>query len=132
MVFVFVTICMTEYSIPFSILLVLFRGTNSSSPGIWYSFEGTGGLLQVQIDSFLASSVYAGSACDALTCVQPSNEDLNPTIFDSELGGQYLIYVYSVFDSGRSTFNITMNEYELPSNDDCKNATPLEIDGAPT
>ncbi|CAB9506305.1 CHU large protein [Seminavis robusta] len=99
-------------------------GTNASVPGVFYTVEGTGSLMRASSNQL--ASVYTGD-CDSLVCYQESGDfSFAPiTLFDTDVGEQYLIYVYGP----RGDFNITVEELEAPSNDFCEDAATLEING---
>jgi len=110
-------------------------GTNSSSPGVWYNLTGTGAVIEVILQaSFLGnplvSSIFTGESCDALTCFRAGTEEFS-TIFQSNLDQHYLIYVFGTSQNDRNDFNITAEELEPPTNDQCEVATVLEINGPP-
>lgn len=96
-------------------------GSNASSPGVWYSFVGTGNTLEVRLENtyFLRFSVYTGE-CGDLACAGFSG--IFPFTWDSVEGE-----VYSIFAYGRDTFDILIQEVDRPENDMCEASIAMEL-----
>lgn len=113
-----------------------------TSPGVWYSFVGTGDFVQLNtcggsnFDTKL--SVYEGG-CGGLTCVT-ANDDFfgcgsnlqSQVDFCSEPGVTYHVLVHGsnvVAGSDTGTFTLAYNCFPRPVNDDVCNAIPAVING---
>ena len=102
--------------------------------GLFFSFLGNGGRLQLGVDAQFDSQllVYSGS-CDDLECVD-GNDDTGIIGFQSALefdsvDGQVYIALVHGFGSSSGTFDIELNELVPPENDNCTGAIELEING---
>ncbi|MFZ4785279.1 MAG: hypothetical protein ACOYLH_07350 [Flavobacteriales bacterium] len=116
------------------------QGIAITSPGVWYTFIGTGEQVTLTTCSSAVDtklSVYAGS-CGALACVAANDDDANCTgfastvVFTSQAAVQYFVLV-SEFGVGQGLdFELAMtctSCANVPINDDCSAALPLP-DGA--
>jgi subtilisin-like proprotein convertase family protein len=116
------------------------QGIAITSPGVWYTFIGTGEQVTLTtcasgVDSKI--SVYAG-ACGALACVAANDDDpactgfASTVTFTSQAAVQYFVLV-SEFGAGVGIdFELVMTCTtcaNVPINDDCASALPLP-DGA--
>lgn len=98
--------------------------TNPGAPGNYYTFTGTGQIIEVSLcnspfDTIL--QVFEGD-CDALTCVDGNDDSCgtqSEVTFFSEIGVDYTFYVYG--------FDLSQGEYELSVNCVCD----VTIDAGP-
>jgi len=116
------------------------QGIAITSPGVWYTFIGTGEQVTLTtcasgVDTKI--SVYAG-ACGALACVAANDDDpactgfASTVTFTSQAAVQYFVLV-SEFGVGQGVdFELVMtcaSCANVPINDNCASALPLP-DGA--
>ena len=107
-------------------------GTTDGAPGVWYSFAGTGDLVQLALcnsnyDTKLR--VYSGN-CNGIVCVDGNDDSCglqSEVSFISDAATNYLIYV---FGFGTSTGDYELSITCLPppppvTNDTCDMATPI-------
>lgn len=113
------------------------QGVSASAAGIWYRVVGTGDVItastcegsQATFDTTL--SVYTGS-CDGPVCVA-SNDDASGirdtcsyVEWASTMGEEYFIRVAG-FGTETGTFDLTISELVTPPNDQCVDATPIDV-----
>ena len=88
-------------------------GTTGGAPGVWYSFIGTGNIIELGLcnsnyDTKL--QVFEG-ACDALVCVDGNDDSCglqSEVTFLSTPGTEYFIYVFG-FGSSQGDYELTVN-----------------------
>jgi hypothetical protein len=80
---------------------------------LFYSVQGTGSAMIITVEGTnFGVAVYKGSCTDeSLTCVAPAPSVGLSTIFDSEQGEDYLIYI---FPDSRDGITVTVDEIERP------------------
>ncbi|WP_104734246.1 T9SS type A sorting domain-containing protein [Hanstruepera ponticola] len=104
----------------------------TNSPGVWYAFEGTGDIVDLDLEGVnydAVISVYTGG-CDGLTCVIGENGDFSDDSsvrFLSESGTDYLIFV-SGFFGAVGDFNLEISCQPDP----CSIAIPISCGGSDT
>lgn len=109
-------------------------GTLVTSPGVWYSITGTGGMMTASVcdaaDFDSKISIYTGP-CDNLTCVDGNDDAPGCTGNTSEIswasmaGTNYYILVHG-FAGQTGDFDLSITcEQVGPPNDDCDNAAPI-------
>ncbi|MBK6883650.1 MAG: T9SS type A sorting domain-containing protein [Flavobacteriales bacterium] len=112
-----------------------------SSPGLWYTFEGTGETVTLstcdlaEYDTKI--SVYVGD-CGALDCVVGGDDavgcgdNTSLVVFPSEIGISYRILVHG-YNGGSGTFTLSMTCAQpcspLALNDACSGAVQLPVAG---
>ncbi len=109
-----------------------FCGTGGGSAGVWYSFVGTGDIVNFSLCSSLYDTkiqVYEGD-CSGFTCVTGIDDTCglqSEVEFISTLGANYLVYVFGFGSSvGEYTLDVTCTPPPPPPVDDeCVNATVL-------
>jgi len=108
-------------------------GGNSSSPGIWYAIQGTGGLLSAAVTATydVQLTVFSGSSCTDLTCVDgtegsATNFFAGSVPWEAEVGTTYFILVHG-FSGQVGEIEFAINEVQRPSNDVCSDAIGLEV-----
>ncbi|MBT8272448.1 MAG: hypothetical protein KJO77_01490, partial [Bacteroidia bacterium] len=111
-----------------------FCGTGTGSPGVWYSFVGTGDIVTFSLCNSSYDTkiqVYEGD-CNTLTCVIGQDDSAacglqSEVEFISVNGTQYYIYVFGFGSSvGAYTLDVTCVEPPTPpANDECANAEVL-------
>lgn len=103
---------------------------SSLSPGVWYTFVGTGERLVVRSCSYnyyyyANVAIYSGG-CSSRTCVAATNKlcDRERYSFDTVAGTTYHVLIQSIVD----TFgNFSIFAISPVSNDECTLATPITI-----
>ena len=103
-------------------------GTGISAPGVWYTFEGTGGDLVVSLcgsayDTRL--SIFTGS-CGAFTCLD-GNDDacgLQSEVTVSTAAATTYYVLVNGFNGQTGDFTLTIDE-PPPANDTCGDAAPV-------
>jgi len=107
--------------------------------GVWFTFEGTGDYIEVAACSpgtpFPTNiAVFTGS-CNELDCIPTSTSDvecgsefeLNNAVFPSQAGVTYYIYLSSNENDPIGSYEVSLNCYPPPANDDVCNAIPLTL-----
>lgn len=107
-------------------------GTNETTLGVWYTVEGTGGVLQATLNEtvVLDLSLYSGD-CDALSCMMSQESSYHPIDWPTNEGEDYYLYVYGVGANEKDEFSIIVEEVTRPENDECEEAMILELNGRP-
>ena len=108
------------------------QGGNFSSPGVWYTVGGSGGLMGASINANydVQMTVFAGG-CSDLTCVD-GTEGFTIDFFsgavywDSEEGVDYSILVHG-FTGQVGEFELFTASVERPPNDRCTEAIVIEV-----
>ena len=108
------------------------QGGNFSSPGIWYTVGGSGGLMGASINANydVQMTVFAGG-CSDLTCVD-GTEGFTADFFsgavywDSEEGVEYSVLVHG-FSGQVGEFELFFAAVERPPNDQCTDAIVIEV-----
>ena len=115
-----------------------FCGTTlSTAPGVWYSFVGTGGVVEVTTcgaatDYDTKLGVFSGS-CGSLSCVGRDADDFgcgfsflrSRVSFSSTAGVTYYIYVTG-FGSNSGTFELSVTCLPTVPNDLCSDSIALD------
>ncbi len=111
---------------------------NGSSPGVWYSFVGTGDLVTVSLcgsDFDTQLQVFEGD-CNSTTCVTGNDDNFaacgagnnSELTFASTLSINYLIYINGLNTSeGNFNIEITCETQSTVVNDECLTALPLVV-----
>ena len=90
-----------------------FCGTGSGAPGNYYTFIGTGQIIELALcdsDYDTKLQVFTGT-CDALTCVDGNDDSCgvqSEVTFLSELGVEYTFYVFG-FGSSQGDYELSIN-----------------------
>ena len=111
------------------------NGITVTSPGVWYTFVGTGTEEFVSLchatdyDSKL--TLYSGSSCQDLQCVGGDDDGCgsgktSTLDFDSVAGQTYFVYVHG-FQGETGNFGIAVGKQEDRYPDFCDEAKPLTI-----
>jgi len=109
-----------------------FCGTSQGSPGLWYSFAGTGDVVTFSLCGTTFDTkiqVYEG-ACGSLVCVAGNDDSCgfqSEVEILSDLGTTYYIYVFG-FGTNTGTFNFNVScvpPPDPPENDECSSATVI-------
>lgn len=115
-----------------------FCGTAGGAPGVWYSFTGTGNVIELAMCNSTYDTklqVFSGS-CDALNCIDGNDDSCglqSEVTFMSEVGVEYLFYVFG-FGSAQGDYELTINcvcDLSVDLGPDqllCPDADPLEIE----
>jgi len=88
-------------------------GTTSGAPGVWYTFTGTGNLIELAMcnsDYDTKLQVFSGS-CDALVCIDGNDDSCglqSEVDFLSEVGVEYYFYVFG-FGTAVGNFELSIN-----------------------
>ena len=109
-------------------------GTCSSSvgdsPGLWYTFVGTGSKMHASTrslssESVASISVFAGS-CDTLSCVDETGEETTGSIYwDSKNGTHYQVFIHSPQNkTGSFELKLQSSATTGPTNDLCDASLP--------
>ncbi|OAB80090.1 gliding motility-associated C-terminal domain-containing protein [Cochleicola gelatinilyticus] len=111
-------------------------GTTSGAPGNWYSFTGTGDIIELSMcdsDYDTKIQVYSGD-CDNLVCIGGDDDGCDGSTrseftFLSEEATEYFVYAYGWnIASGDYTLSITCTPPpSAPENDDCDGAIDLTV-----
>lgn len=112
--------------------------TTNTSPGVWYSVIGTGGILTLEtcggstaFDTKL--SVFTGT-CGALVC-EIGNDDFcglqSQVTVNTTPGTIYYILVHG-FGAATGTFTLSSSITSAATNDVCSGATPIACGGTAT
>jgi len=113
-------------------------GTTSGAPGVWYTFTGTGNLIELAMcnsDYDTKLQVFEGP-CDALVCVDGNDDSCglqSEVDFLSEVGVEYYFYVFG-FGTAVGNFELSINcvcDLTVDAGDDqtlCPDSDPLVID----
>lgn len=121
-----------EESNLFCVLVVNIR-TNGSTLGVWYEVEGTGGVLEVSMNSSGSKlgglSVYSGENCDEVVCVASQESSVFPLDWETVEDEIYRIYVFGKNSYEKDEFSIMVDSVIRPANDACEDATELEVNG---
>ena len=106
----------------------------SSGPGRWYIAEGIGEPMVVFVNATfdVQLAVYEGQDCKSLTCLEgtaglPPTYALARVTFGSNQGRLYYIFV-SGFADAVGDFGLLVTEPVVVPNDQCPNATTIELD----
>jgi hypothetical protein len=111
--------------------------TLSSGPGVWYVFEGTGGVIEVTTcgaatDFDTKIGVFSG-ACGDLDCEAGDDDESCPVasftssvILPTTVGEFYYIYITGFLES-TGTFELSVNCLPPPANDDACDAIALTL-----
>jgi hypothetical protein len=111
---------------------------NPNSPGLWYSFNGTGQGIVISTCSNettfeTAISVSSGS-CGRMKCITsaaysdyscPSGIASATAVIGTEIGVEYLIFVHGANENVRGDFGLTVSSFDLPPNDLCSGALTI-------
>lgn len=112
----------------------------AQQPGLWYSFQGTGGVVWLNTcfpgSTITALSVYKGASCGIATlqCVFGIHSPCTfreKAAFRTEIGVTYRVLVRH-WGGSVDTFRLEISSIERPSNDVCATATPITVDSGNT
>lgn len=117
-------------------------GVSSTSPGVWYTWTGTGDKLLASLCNANTNfdtklSVYEGN-CNSLSCVSGNDDGgagcglSSKVSFCSEAGTNYFILVHG-FGGQSGPFQLDFDIAPVglfPANDECVNAANIEHDGS--
>ncbi len=105
-------------------------GTTSGAGGVWYTFTGTGDMIQLALcnsDYDTKLQVFTGS-CDALVCVDGNDDSCglqSEVDFVSDAGVEYFFYVFG-FGSATGNYELQVTCVEpAPPAGDCLDAMPF-------
>jgi hypothetical protein len=111
-------------------------GDNGTSPGVWYKISAAGNtrirasLCESQYDTVLA--VFQGS-CDSLVC-EVYNDDYENCGYQSQVSfiststtgeATFFIYVFGFRPFDKGDFTLTLESFEIPSNNECAGAIEI-------
>lgn len=110
-----------------------FCGTAGGAPGVWYSFTGTGDIIELSMCNSTYDTklqVFSGS-CDALNCIDGNDDSCgvqSEVTFTSEIGVEYLFYVFG-FGSAQGDYELQIACVEPPPPpQECLEAMPFCAD----
>ena len=106
-------------------------GPAITSPGVWYSFAGTGPTVVASTCAYIGFDseihVYTGACGGPYTCIT-GNDDwcflASSVTFNTVVGTTYWIFVNG-WASNMGNFTLTITCYPPPVNDDCSGAITL-------
>jgi hypothetical protein len=108
-------------------------GGDLSAPGIWYRLEGTGATLSAAVTASydIQISVFSGTACDSLVCVDGTEGEepqytSGSVAWDSIEGEIYFVLVHG-FSQRIGDFELSVLETVRPENDVCTGAFDIDI-----
>jgi hypothetical protein len=105
---------------------------NITSPGVFYTVEGSGDTMAAVLSQALFVSqitVFAGDDCDSLSCVDGDRDNGTAlVVWGSVEGQQYYIYVHGDPGEEFGKFELAVeSNITRPPNDDCGESIPVEI-----
>jgi hypothetical protein len=105
---------------------------NITSPGVFYTVEGSGDGMAAVLSQVLFVSqitVFAGDDCDSLSCVNGDRDYGSAlVIWDSVEGQKYYVYVHGDTEEESGKFELAVeSNITRPPNDDCGDSIPVEI-----
>lgn len=89
-----------------------------TGPGLWYSLDGTGDIIQIDITTSgnYPQLLILNSDCENLTCEAINYDTRNPLYFHTEESTNYLLYITSEYLSEQGEFTLSINcDYYGPS-----------------
>lgn len=120
-------------------------GINWDTRGLWYKFTGKGTNIRLEYYMYLVGlghselSIFTGS-CGSLECVQHAEgaadtwgNDFNAMAYDELFAAKdqtYWFLLHGQFFDTAGTYELKVTEYEVPSNDECVNATDVSVSSA--
>ena len=113
-------------------------GTTSGAPGVWYTFTGTGNIVELALcnsDYDTKLQVFSGP-CDALVCIDGNDDSCglqSEVDFISEVGVEYFFYVFG-FGTATGNYELTIDcvcDLTVDAGEDqvlCPDSDPLVIE----
>jgi hypothetical protein len=112
----------------------VYCGTTINTPGVWYQLPGQTGRMTVSTcssaDYDSKISVYEGSACNRLRCIDGDDDGCggfsapSTVTWDAKVGTTYYIFVHGS-DSAVGSFALSVSLQLPPANDQCEGAITI-------
>ena len=113
-------------------------GVNWYTRGLWYRFVGRGAVIRIDYqlhsqDVGRSQLTLSTGSCDNLSCIKlvESNDrwnGINDNLtfeFIAEMGQAYFVRLSGLSFDTAASYDFTVTEYEIPSNDNCVGASAL-------